>query len=153
MTCREFIDVLSPYLAGELSPEERGTFDAHLAECPHCVDYLRTYKDGVTLAKGAFDPDDALPADATDKLVRAIHDRSPRRERPLVKVNCSAIAAGLVESELFGHVKGSFLATLKRTNWQVDGLHGAARILNLKPNTLRSRMQKLGIRRSGEVLL
>jgi formate hydrogenlyase transcriptional activator len=47
-------------------------------------------------------------------IARAIHDRSNRKNRPLVKVNCSAISAGLVESELFGHVRGAFTGAFER---------------------------------------
>ena len=40
------------------------------------------------------------------------------------------------------------VTVLRRTGWRIDGPQGAARLLNMNPSTLRSRMQKLGIRRS-----
>jgi transcriptional regulator with GAF, ATPase, and Fis domain len=47
-------------------------------------------------------------------IARALHQGSPRRDRPLIKVNCGAIPQGVVESELFGHEKGAFTGALQR---------------------------------------
>ena len=47
-------------------------------------------------------------------LARAVHSRSRRKTRPLVKVNCGAIPSGLLESELFGHEKGAFTGATQR---------------------------------------
>jgi formate hydrogenlyase transcriptional activator len=65
-----------------------------------------------------------------EMIARAIHDASPRRERLLVKVNCAAISAGLVESELFGHEKGAFTGAVQRRKGRFELAHGGTLFLD-----------------------
>jgi PAS domain S-box-containing protein len=96
------------YLQEEIRSEHN--FDEIVGTSPSLLDALRQV-------------DQVAPTDSTvlilgetgtgkELIARAIHDRSSRKNRPLVKVNCGAISAGLVESELFGHVKGAFTGAL-----------------------------------------
>jgi formate hydrogenlyase transcriptional activator len=63
-------------------------------------------------------------------VATAIHEASPRRGKPLVKLNCAAMSAGLVESELFGHVKGAFTGATDRHTGRFELADGGTLFLD-----------------------
>ena len=63
-------------------------------------------------------------------IARALHSQSPRANAPFIAVNCSAIAANLVESELFGHAKGAFTGADKTHQGLFAAAHGGVLFLD-----------------------
>ena len=74
VTCRELIEFLDDYVDGRLAPDAKADFDAHLTQCPHCVDYLKTYRETRTLSRGVCkEPaDHGAPGDLPEELVTAV---------------------------------------------------------------------------------
>lgn len=83
-------------------------------------------------------------------IARAIHELSPRRERTFVKLNCSAIPSGLLESELFGHEKGAFTGALSQKIGRLELAHEGTLFLDeigdlpleLQPKILRALQER-----------
>jgi formate hydrogenlyase transcriptional activator len=83
-------------------------------------------------------------------VARAIHDLSLRRQRTFVKLNCSAIPTGLLESELFGHEKGAFTGAIAQRVGRLELAHQGTLFLDeigdlpldLQPKILRALQEK-----------
>ncbi len=76
-------------------------------------------------------------------IARAIHRHSPRRERPFVTVDCGALPETLLESELFGHVKGAFTGAVRSKKGLFEEAHGGTLLLDEIGDTTLAFQSKL----------
>jgi formate hydrogenlyase transcriptional activator len=84
-------------------------------------------------------------------IARAIHDRSNRKNQTLVKLNCSAISAGLVESELFGHMRGAFTGAFERHIGRFELANGGTLFLDeVSELPLETQVKLLRVLQEGE---
>ncbi|MBX3128416.1 MAG: sigma-54-dependent Fis family transcriptional regulator [Polyangiaceae bacterium] len=84
---------------------------------------------------------------------RAIHRLSPRRDAPFIKVNCAAIPRELIESELFGHEKGSFTGAQARKRGFFEQAHGGTLFLDeIGDMDLAAQAKVLRALQNGEVI-
>jgi len=110
---RRLTDQLASYV-GMLSNEEHGKFNfgAIVGESPALREVLARVEQvaqtsSTVLLRGET-------GTGKEMVARAIHINSARESRPFVRVNCAALAPGVLESELFGHEKGSFTGAMAR---------------------------------------
>ncbi len=107
---RDRLEVENAYLQEELQVE-RG-FEGIVGESPALKAVLRKVRQVAAVETTVLLTGET--GTGKELIARALHEGSPRKDRPLIKVNCGAIPQGVVESELFGHEKGAFTGALQR---------------------------------------
>jgi len=126
-------DVLQEPLRAE-SPAMRGILDQLRQVAPTVATVLITGETGT----------------GKEKVAQTLHHLSPRREKPFIKVNCSALPATLIESELFGHVRGAFSGATAARKGRFELADGGTLFLDeigdlpldLQPKLLRAIQEK-----------
>ncbi len=83
-------------------------------------------------------------------IARAIHKRSPRSSRAFIRVNCAAIPAELIASELFGHEKGAFTGALERRIGRFEAADGGTLFLDEIGDSLRQKHKIMLLRGASE---
>ena len=85
-------------------------------------------------------------------VAQAVHRQSARRDRPLIQVNCAAIPDELIESELFGHEKGSFTGASRKQTGKFVAAHGGTIFLDeIGDMSARTQAKVLRVLQNGEV--
>ena len=110
-------------------------------EVLHCREFDELVGESPVLERVLLQVEQVAPTDSTvlilgetgtgkDLIATAIHRRSRRAERPLVRVNCAALPATLIESELFGHEKGAFTGASARKVGRFEVADGGSIVLD-----------------------
>jgi len=107
---RDRLELENAYLQ-EAIAEERG-FEGIVGESPALRAVLRKVQQVAPVETTVLLTGET--GTGKELIARALHQGSPRRDRPLIKINCGAIPQGVVESELFGHERGAFTGALQR---------------------------------------
>ena len=133
------------YLEDEIRTEYFDEIVGESKSLMHALDQVRTVAetDSTVLILGETGTGKEL-------IARAIHNSSPRRHKTFVKLNCSAIPTGLVESELFGHEKGAFTGAIAQKIGRMELANGGTLFLDeigdipmeLQPKLLRALQER-----------
>jgi two-component system response regulator HydG len=85
-------------------------------------------------------------------VARALHDASPRRHRPFVALNCAALSEGIIESELFGHQRGSFTGAVADRTGRIEyANHGTLFLDEVADMPTSTQVKLLRVLEQGEI--
>jgi transcriptional regulator with PAS, ATPase and Fis domain len=116
---------IQPWLAGQPNPSDSNSL---VVRDDHMVALMRTVKKVGATNVNALICGESGTGKST--LARLIHRLSPRVQNPLIEVNCGALAETLLESELFGHVRGAFTGAVRDKVGKFERAHGGTLFLD-----------------------